>query len=158
MLLGLVALLLIVGALVLAFSGFDTFQSGIGVEALREIIAPIPPYPTSRLLYQGDQTASGRCGETSYFEVYVAGGAVETAQAHYDRHFRQRGWIVNRGGYYPAESRRVDFVTPLPASISGVTLPPGVINAARAPGAAAFALVVAGWNGETCPQRNLSAG
>lgn len=158
LLFGLVALLLLAGALVLAFSSFERFQSGIGVEALREVIAPLPPLTGSRLLYQGERTASGRCGDAVYVQVYATSAALETVTRHYDRLFRQRGWVAARGGYYPAEARRVDLVSPLPPAVNGVALPVPVLNAARSPGTTAFALTVTGWEGAACPERNLSSG
>lgn len=163
-LLGLVALLLIIGAVVLAFTGFDSVQTGVQSRALRDTLAQIPPHSGARRLHQDAASGSNeRCGTALYFELYGSNADIATIRQYYTLEFRGRGWVEAENGFYPSESSRVDFLpisgapTP-PNNIAGITLPPGVINALRTPNLTAYALVITGWRGDVCPERNLSAG
>lgn len=165
-LLALVAVLLIAGALTLAFSGYQSVQTGVQARRLRDTLAQIPPLPGARRLHTaGAAGDGGRCSAALYIEVYAASADPEAVAAHYAREFRSRGWVEARGGHYPAEALRVDFqqlstiggtgAPPSLTSVAGLSLPPDVQNALRAPGVTGYALVIAGWDADQCPERNL---
>lgn len=163
-LLGLVALLLIIGAVALAFTGFGSVQTGVQTRALQEALSQIPPMSGARRLHQDSAAGSSqRCGTGVYFELYATNTAMESAEQYYTLEFRGRGWVEAQNGFYPSESTRVDFLpisgapTP-PNNIAGIALPPAIINALRAPDITAYALVITGWRGDLCPERNLSGG
>lgn len=161
LLLGLVALLLIIGAIVLAFTGFDSVQTGVQTRALQDTLSQIPPMSGSRRLYQDTAAGSSqRCGAAVYFELYAANVSLESAEQYYTLEFRRRGWVEAQNGFYPSASTRVDFLpisggTTPPNNIAGIALPPAIINAVRTPDITAYALVITGWRGDLCPERNL---
>lgn len=164
LLLGLVALLLIIGAIVLAFTGFDSVQTGVQTRALQDVLGQIPPMSGARRLHQDSAAGSSqRCGAAVYFELYATNATLASAEQYYTLEFRGRGWVEAQNGFYPSESTRVDFLpisgapTP-PNNIAGIALPPAIINALRVQNMTAYALVITGWRGDLCPERNLGGG
>lgn len=152
----LVAVGLMIGAVVLAFSGSTTFQTGVQVQLLQEAFRGVPPVPGSRLMFS-DESRYDDCGTALYFELYLTRTAAEAVRTHYTRQFQQRGWVTDprTDTTYLSETMRVDIVEPVPQSVGGVRIPPNVI-AARSPDTTLYAIVVTGWRGDLCPNLNRS--
>lgn len=154
---GLLALAAIAGAVVLAFSGTQTIQSGIRTQMLREISRQLPPVTGARLLFSGESRAP-ECGAALIFEVWSTSGTMESVRTSYTQQVQRLGWVLDprTGSIYPTETTRIELVSPVPQAVGGVTIPPGV-QAGTAPGSVTYVVIVTGWQGDRCPQWNRSA-
>jgi hypothetical protein len=154
-LLVLVAGILIAGAVLFAFSGFERFQTDARGGILRELSASIPPQTGQQRLFFGTGGFE-RCDEVVYFEVYATRSEFAAVREAYARTFLQRGWPEVQGGaFYANPITRLELIERVPQAIAGVTIP-GNVFAAQAT-ATLYALVFRTWDGTLCPERNLSA-